>query len=191
MNDKPSNLIWIDLEMTGLEPTTDTIIEIATLITDANLMIIAEGPNLAIHQSDEILSKMNDWNTDQHKKSGLTDRVKQSTITMKEAEEQTLAFLKQHVAAKASPICGNTVCQDRRFLSQWMPTLEAYFHYRHLDVSTVKELAMRWAPEAFKGLTKVSKHLALDDIKESIEELRYYRDRFFILEKPVGALERG
>lgn len=191
MNDKPSNLIWIDLEMTGLDPNNDFIIEIATLVTDANLTIIAEGPNLAIHQPDEILNKMDDWNTNQHRKSGLTERVKQSTITIEQAEEQTLTFLKQHVGAKASPICGNTVCQDRRFLSRWMPKLEAYFHYRHLDVSTVKELARRWAPETFKGLKKESKHLALDDIKESIEELRYYRDRFFVLEKLAGEQERG
>lgn len=191
MSDKPSNLIWIDLEMTGLDPNNDVIIEIATLVTDAELRIIAEGPNLAIHQPDEILNKMDEWNTNQHKKSGLTERVKQSTITAEEAEKQTLAFLKQHVAAKASPICGNTVCQDRRFLFHWMPQLEAYFHYRHLDVSTVKELARRWAPETYKGLTKGSKHLALDDIKESLEELRYYRDRFFILEKSVGERERG
>jgi oligoribonuclease len=183
MNDKPSNLIWIDLEMTGLDPQTDYIIEIATLVTDANLNILAEGPNLVIHQDSAILAKMDDWNTKQHKQSGLTERVLASTISVHEAEAQTLAFLKQYVGSKASPICGNTVCQDRRFLVKWMPNLEAYFHYRHLDVSTIKELARRWAPEAFKGFSKASKHLALDDIKESLEELRYYRDRFFILEK--------
>ena len=140
MNDKPSDLIWIDLEMTGLDPQSDVIIEIATIVTDANLNIIAEGPNLAIHQPDEILNKMDDWNTKHHSQSGLTARVKQSTITVEEAQKQTLDFLKQYVNAKASPMCGNTVCQDRRFLAKWMPELEAYFHYRHLDVSTVKSL---------------------------------------------------
>ncbi len=183
MNDKLPNLIWIDLEMTGLDPLNDQIIEIATLVTDSQLNILAEGPNLAIHQSDDILSKMDAWNTKQHTQSGLTERVKQSTITLAQAEEQTLAFLAQYVAPRASPMCGNTVCQDRRFLNRLMPQLEAYFHYRHLDVSTVKELAKMWAPTIFKGLNKESKHLALDDIKESIMELCYYRDHFFKLEE--------
>lgn len=183
MNDKPSNLIWIDLEMTGLDPLNDQIIEIATIVTDGNLNIIAEGPNLAIHHSDEILNKMDDWNTKHHTQSGLVDRIRKTTLTVAEAETKTLAFLKQHVGSRASPMCGNTVCQDRRFLAKWMPTLEAYFHYRHLDVSTVKELARRWAPEIFKGLSKDSKHMALEDIRESIEELQYYRDRFFKLEE--------
>jgi len=182
MNDKPSYLIWIDLEMTGLDPQNDQIIEIATIITDSRLNIVAYGPSLAIHQPEEIMKKMDDWNTKQHTQSGLVERVRQSTITLLEAQKQTLAFLKQYVPAKASPMCGNTVCQDRRFLARWMPALEAHFHYRHLDVSTVKELAKLWAPEIFKGLTKQSKHLALDDIKESIDELCYYRDRFFKLE---------
>lgn len=183
MNDKPSNLIWIDLEMTGLDPLNDQIIEIATIVTDGNLNIIAEGPNLAIHHSDEILNKMDDWNTKHHTQSGLVDRIRKTTLTVAQAEAKTLEFLKQYVGARASPMCGNTVCQDRRFLAKWMPTLEAYFHYRHLDVSTVKELARRWAPQIFKGLTKDSKHMALEDIRESIEELQYYRDRFFKLEE--------
>lgn len=190
MNDMLPRLIWIDLEMTGLDTQRDTIIEIATLITDGQLNIIAEGPNLAIHQPDEILNQMDEWNTKQHTQSGLIERVKKSTLTLAEAEAQTLAFLQQYVAPKHSPMCGNTVCQDRRFLSRLMPTLEAYFHYRHLDVSTVKELARLWAPIVFKGLNKESQHLALADIKESVEELRYYRDRFFKLEitsnPPVG-----
>lgn len=183
MNEKLSNLIWIDLEMTGLDTQNDQIIEIATLITDSQLNVLAEGPNLAIHQSDDILVKMDEWNTKQHQQSGLIDRVKKSTITLQEAEQQTLAFIAPYVAARASPMCGNTVCQDRRFLHRLMPTLESYFHYRHLDVSTVKELAKMWAPAVFKGLNKEAKHLALDDIKESVAELQYYRDHFFNLEE--------
>lgn len=182
MNDKLPNLIWIDLEMTGLDPLNDQIIEIATLVTDSQLNILAEGPNLAIHQPDDILIKMDEWNTKQHNQSGLVDRVKQSTVTLAQAQAETLDFLAKYVASRASPMCGNTVCQDRRFLNRYMPQLEAYFHYRHLDVSTVKELAKMWAPTVFKGLNKESKHLALDDIKESIMELRYYRDNFFKLE---------
>ncbi|MGE3320040.1 MAG: oligoribonuclease [Candidatus Berkiella sp.] len=185
MNEKLPNLIWIDLEMTGLDPLNDQIIEIATLITDSQLNILAEGPNLAIHQSDEILANMDEWNTKQHKLSGLTERVQKSTVTLQEAEKETLAFVSQYVAARASPMCGNTVCQDRRFLNRLMPQLEAYFHYRHLDVSSVKELAKMWAPTVYKGLNKESKHLALDDIKESLLELRYYRDHFFKLEDQV------
>ena len=183
MNDKPSNLIWIDLEMTGLDTLNDHIIEIATLITDSQLNVIAQGPNLAIHTRDEILANMDDWNTKQHTASGLIDRVRQASVTLQEAEQQTLAFVKQYVSPKTSPMCGNTICQDRRFLSRLMPQLEAYFHYRHLDVSTVKELAKIWAPSVFQSLNKTSAHRALDDIKESLDELRYYRDRFFKLEK--------
>lgn len=186
MNDKRSGLIWIDLEMTGLDTQQDHIIEIATLITDNQLNILAEGPNLAIHQPDAILNTMDAWNTKTHGQSGLIDRVRASTVTLDMAQAQTLAFIEQYVAPKSSPMCGNTVCQDRRFLSRLMPKLEAYFHYRHLDVSTVKELARRWAPEIFKGLNKESAHKALEDIKESIEELRYYRDRFFILGEKSG-----
>lgn len=189
MNDKLPNLIWIDLEMTGLDTQKDHIIEIATLITDSQLNILAEGPDLVIHQTDDILNKMDEWNTKQHGKSGLTLRVKQSDCTLKMAEEATLEFIKKYVSAKSSPMCGNTVCQDRRFLSRLMPSLEAYFHYRHLDVSTVKELARMWAPDIFKGVNKESRHLALEDIKESVEELRYYRDHFFKLAEKVGASE--
>lgn len=170
------NLIWIDLEMTGLDTDNDRIIEIATIITDAQLNILAEGPVLAIHQPDEVLAGMDEWNTRQHGKSGLTQRVRESRVTEAEAEAQTIAFLEQWVPAKTSPMCGNTVCQDRRFLYRSMPQLEAYFHYRNIDVSSVKELARRWAPEVAKGHVKGDAHLALADIRESIVELRYYRE---------------
>ncbi len=189
MNDVLPRLVWIDLEMTGLDTQRDTIIEIATLVTDSQLNIVAEGPNLAIHQPDDLLNRMDEWNLKQHTHSGLIERVKQSTVTLPDAQNQTLAFLQQFVAAKASPMCGNTVCQDRRFLSRLMPNLEAFFHYRHLDVSTVKELARLWAPLIFKGLNKGSPHLALADIKESVEELRYYREHFFKLENSSAQLE--
>jgi len=179
MNDKPINLIWIDLEMTGLDPLNDRIIEIATLITDSHLNVLAQGPNLAIHQSEAVLAGMDEWNTTHHQQSGLTERVRSSKVSLAQAEAQTLAFLQTWVGEKVSPMCGNTVCQDRRFLSRWMPTLEAYFHYRHIDVSTVKELARLWAPPIY--FNKSSAHRALDDIKESLEELRYYRERFFQL----------
>ena len=182
MHHKRMNLIWIDLEMTGLDPLNDGIIEIATIVTDSDLNILAEGPNLAIHQPEALLAKMDSWNTRQHQQSGLTERVRQSTITIEAAQQQTLEFLKQYVDANDSPMCGNTVCQDRRFLHRWMPQLEAYFHYRHLDVSTVKELARRWAPEIYQGFNKTSQHLALEDIKESIAEMVYYRSHFFKLE---------
>lgn len=183
MNDKPTNLIWIDLEMTGLDPQQNCIIEIATIVTDSALNVIEEGPNLVIHQPEAVMKAMDEWNTTHHGQSGLTERVLASKITLEMAEKETLAFLQKHVAPKTSPMCGNTICQDRRFLHRWMPTLEAYFHYRHLDVSTVKELARYWAPKIYKGLNKESRHRALDDIQESIDELRYYRDHFFILEK--------
>lgn len=191
MNDKRSGLIWIDLEMTGLDTQQDHIIEIATLITDSQLNIVAEGPNLAIYQPEEVIKKMDAWNTKTHHQSGLIERVRASSITLEKAEELTLAFIQDHVSPRISPMCGNTVCQDRRFLSRLMPKLEAYFHYRHLDVSTVKELAKRWAPDIFKGLNKESTHRALEDIKESIEELRYYRDHFFILSEKTGENVRG
>lgn len=181
MNEKLSALIWIDLEMTGLDPLKDHIIEIATLVTDPYLTVLAEGPTFAIHQPPEVLALMNEWNQKQHNQSGLVARVQESTVTLQEAQEQTLAFLRQYVGHKASPMCGNTICQDRRFLNRWMPELEDYFHYRHIDVSTVKELARMWAPELYKNFTKSSRHLAMDDIKESIEELRYYRDHFFLI----------
>ena len=178
MPQNPNNLIWIDLEMSGLDTTQDVIIEIATVVTDSELNTLAEGPVLAIHQSDEILNGMDDWNTKQHGSSGLTERVKNSMVNEAEAERETIAFLRQYVPAKASPMCGNSICQDRRFLARCMPELEAYFHYRNLDVSSLKELAKRWAPHVFKGFSKQSSHLALDDIRDSIDELKYYREHF-------------
>ena len=181
MPQNPNNLIWIDLEMTGLDTQNDVIIEIATVVTDSELNTLAEGPVLAIHQSDEILNAMDEWNTKQHGNSGLTERVKNSTINEAEAEQQTIEFLRQYVPANASPMCGNSICQDRRFLARCMPELENYFHYRNLDVSSVKELAKRWAPEVFKGFSKESSHLALDDIRDSITELKYYREHLLKL----------
>ncbi|VAW63468.1 3'-to-5' oligoribonuclease (orn) [hydrothermal vent metagenome] len=172
----PDNLIWIDLEMTGLEPASDVIIEIATIVTDKDLNILAEGPMLAVHQSDAMLDGMDEWCTNQHGKSGLTQRVKDSKITDAQAEKETIAFLEQWVPAGQSPMCGNSICQDRRFLANYMPTLEEFFHYRNLDVSTLKELAARWAPDVANGFTKESSHLAMDDIKDSIDEMLYYRE---------------
>ncbi|EGG95163.1 Oligoribonuclease [gamma proteobacterium IMCC1989] len=173
------NLIWIDLEMTGLYPNDDVIIEIATIVTDSDLNILAEGPMLAIHQSDERLAAMDEWNTNQHGKSGLTERVRNSNISASDAEQQTIDFLKQWVPAGKSPMSGNSICQDRRFLANYMPALENYFHYRNLDVSSVKELARRWKPESMKGFTKSGAHLALDDVRDSINELKHYRKTFF------------
>lgn len=175
-NNKKENLIWIDLEMTGLEPQTDRIIEIATIITDKNLNILAEGPELAIHVSDECLDGMDEWCTNQHGKSGLTQRVKDSKILDADAAKETIKFLQKYVEKGASPMCGNSICQDRRFLAQWMPELEEFFHYRNLDVSTLKELAKRWAPDTVKGFEKKGSHLAMDDIKDSIAELVFYRE---------------
>ncbi len=174
-----NNLIWIDLEMTGLDPDTDVIIEIATLVTDANLNLLAEGPVFAVHQSDEILNGMDEWNTNQHGKSGLTQRVRESKVDAAQAEAETIKFLEQWVPKGKSPICGNSICQDRRFLVRGMPKLENYFHYRNLDVSTIKELARRWKPEVLAGVKKSGAHLAMDDIKDSIAELKHYRDVFF------------
>jgi oligoribonuclease len=174
-----NNLIWIDLEMTGLDTDHDDIIEIATIVTDAELNILAEGPVMAIHQPDERMQTMDEWNTNQHGKSGLTERVRQSTIDEAEAERRTIAFLEQYVPAKTSPMCGNSICQDRRFMARCMPSLEAFFHYRNLDVSTLKELARRWSPQVAAGFTKESSHLALDDIRDSIAELKYYREQLF------------
>lgn len=173
------NLIWIDLEMTGLDPDTDLIIEIATVITDKNLNLLAEGPVLAVRQSDAALAAMDEWNRQHHGQSGLIQRVKESNISTAAAESLTLEFLANWLPPKASPICGNSICQDRRFLYRYMPKLEAYFHYRNLDVSTVKELAGRWAPQLKDGFSKKGSHKALDDILESIEELKYYREHFF------------
>ncbi len=173
------NLIWIDMEMTGLDPEKERIIEVATVVTDSQLNIIAEGPVFAVHQADELLHKMDSWNTKQHNASGLVARVKASKVSEAEAEAATIEFLKKYVPAGRSPMCGNTIYQDRRFLKRYMPELDKYFHYRLLDVSTLKELALRWAPRVYSGVQKEAKHLALDDILESIEELKYYRDNLF------------
>lgn len=175
------NLVWIDLEMTGLEPKKDVIIEIATIVTDSDLNILAEGPMLAIHQSDELLDGMDEWCTNQHGKSGLTQRVKESSITDAQAEQETIAFLKQYVEPGVSPMCGNSIGQDRRFLDKYMPELERFFHYRNLDVSSLKELAKRWKPEVAAGVVKKGSHLAMDDIRDSIDELKYYREHFIKL----------
>lgn len=172
-----NRLIWIDLEMSGLKPDSDVIIEIATIVTDADLRVLGEGPMLAIHQPDSVLNNMDEWNTFQHGQSGLTKRVRESVITAAEAERQTIKFLQQHLQKGDSPMCGNSICQDRRFLANYMPELEAFFHYRNLDVSSLKELARRWKPSVLKGMKKKSSHLAMDDIKDSIEELRYYRSK--------------
>ena len=175
-NDRATNLIWIDLEMTGLCTQNDTIIEIATIVTDKYLNELAEGPVLAIHQSRETMDGMDEWNTRQHGESGLTARVLESEIDAREAELATLAFLRDWVEEGASPMCGNSICQDRRFLAREMPELEAYFHYRNLDVSTLKILATQWAPSVAKGFDKESAHLALSDIRDSIDELAWYRE---------------
>jgi oligoribonuclease len=175
------NLIWIDLEMTGLDPEENRIIEIATVVTDPHLNILAEGPVFAVSQSKELLDSMDSWNTKQHGQSGLVQRVLESTIKEAQAEQKTLEFLSQYVGKNKSPMCGNSVCQDRRFLYKYMPKLAAFFHYRNLDVSTLKELAIRWKPALLNGFTKESKHLALEDIKDSIAELIYYRQHFINL----------
>ena len=175
------NLVWVDMEMTGLEPDTDRIIEVAVVVTDMHLNIVAEGPVFAIHQSDETLDKMDAWNKGTHGRSGLIDRVKASTVTEADAEVALIAFLKNFVPAGKSPMCGNTICQDRRFMARGMPKLEAFFHYRNLDVSTLKELCKRWKPEIVGGFKKHQKHTALADIIESVEELRYYREHFIKL----------
>jgi oligoribonuclease len=176
--DKSLNLIWLDLEMTGLVPNTDRIIEIATLITDPELNILAEGPILAIKQSNEMLDAMDDWNQKHHGESGLIKRVKNSNIDERQAELQTIEFLSQYSTKKASPLCGNSICQDRRFMANYMPELEAFFHYRNLDVSSIKELVRRWKPQILEGLVKQGAHQAMDDIKDSVNELKYYREHF-------------
>lgn len=178
MAQDPNHLIWIDLEMTGLDTDKDYIIEIATAVTDSELNLLAEGPVFAIHQSDEVLSAMDEWNTRQHGRSGLTERVRQSQVAEREAELATLAFLREFVPAGRSPMCGNSICQDRRFLARCMPELERYFHYRNLDVSTLKELARRWSPPVLEGFTKDVTHLAMADVRDSIRELQHYREHF-------------
>lgn len=175
---KDDNLIWIDLEMTGLYPEQDVIIEIATIVTDAHLNVLAEGPVFAIQQTQATMDAMDEWNTNQHGKSGLTARVLDSTVTTEQAEQATIDFLRNWVPEGKSPICGNSIGQDRRFLVRYMPKLEEYFHYRNLDVSTLKELARRWRPEVLDGVKKSGAHLAMDDIKDSIEELKHYRSEF-------------
>jgi oligoribonuclease len=175
------NLVWVDMEMTGLDPDTDKIIEVAVVVTDPQLNVLAEGPVFAIHQSDAVLDKMDSWNKGTHGRSGLIDRVKASTVTEADAEAALIAFLKNFVPTGKSPMCGNTICQDRRFMARGMPKLEAFFHYRNLDVSTLKELCRRWKPELASGFKKHQKHTALADIIESVEELRYYREHFIKL----------
>jgi oligoribonuclease len=178
MAQNANHLIWLDLEMTGLDPERDVILEIATIITDQDLAILAQGPVIAIHQSDETLAAMDEWNQQHHGESGLIERVKASTFTAAQAEQKTIAFLGQWLKAGESPMCGNSIGQDRRFLARYMPQLEAFFHYRNIDVSTLKELAARWCPEIKEGFKKKSTHIALEDIKESIAELNYYRQHF-------------
>jgi oligoribonuclease len=182
MATKADNLVWIDLEMTGLDSTRDRIIEIATVVTDADLNVLAEGPVIAIHQPDTTLDAMDEWNRTTHSGSGLLARVRASRLDAAEAEARTLGFLQLHAQSGASPMCGNSICQDRRFLAREMPTLESFFHYRNLDVSTLKELARRWAPEVAAGVQKSSTHLALDDVRESIRELAHYRRTFLRVE---------
>jgi oligoribonuclease len=173
------NLVWLDLEMTGLAPDTDRILEIATLVTDKQLNTLAEGPVLAIHQGDSVISAMGEWCTRQHGQSGLSARVRESRINESEAERLTLEFLREYLPPNTSPMCGNSICQDRRFLARYMPDLEKFFHYRNLDVSTLKELGKRWAPNIVEAYTKQSSHLALDDIRDSVAELKFYRERLF------------
>ena len=176
-----NNLVWVDMEMTGLEPDRDRIIEVAMVVTDAQLNVVAEGPVIAVHQSDAVLDAMDEWNKNTHGRSGLIDRVRASAIGEEAAVKTYLEWLQQYVPTKTTPMCGNTICQDRRFMARWMPQLEAWFHYRNLDVSTLKELARRWHPEVFKGVQKRGAHTALADIIESIEELKHYRNTFLKL----------
>jgi oligoribonuclease len=181
MAQNQNNLVWLDMEMTGLTPDTDRIIEVAIVVTDSELNTIAEAPTLVLHQPDSVLDNMDAWNKSTHGKSGLIEKVKASTLSDAAVEAQMLAFLAEYVPANTSPMCGNSICQDRRFLARWMPQLEAYFHYRNLDVSTLKELAKRWKPTVAQGLKKHGKHEALADIYESINEMRYYREHFIKL----------
>jgi len=182
--DKKQHLIWIDLEMTGLSPDTDRIIEIATIVTNTDLVVVAEGPVLAVHQSKAVMEGMDDWNQHHHGQNGLIERVRLSPHDEAGAEQITLKFLSEYCEPRFSPMCGNSICQDRRFLARYMPTLEAFFHYRNLDVSSIKELAKRWRPDLIDGLKKESTHKALDDIRDSIRELQYYREHFIRTKKP-------
>ncbi len=181
-----ANLVWMDLEMTGLDPDTDLIIEMATIVTDSDLEVLAEGPVLAIATPEENLAAMDDWNQTHHSASGLLDRVRKSSVSMLEAEAQTLAFLESWVEKDTAPLCGNSIWQDRRFLSRYMPTLESYLHYRIIDVSSIKELARRWRPDLLAALNKENAHTALADIRESIAELKLYRDKFLVLDSSAG-----
>jgi oligoribonuclease len=181
MPEPAGRLVWIDLEMTGLDCMADHIIEIATIVTDYQLEVVEEGPVLAIHQPDAVLARMDEWNTRQHARSGLTERVRQSSTSCADAEQATLEFLARHLEAGQSPMCGNSICQDRRFMAREMPTLEAFFHYRNLDVSTLKILAGMWSPQVAAGFSKSAEHLALADIRDSIAELRHYRDHLFLI----------
>ncbi|MBM4181546.1 MAG: oligoribonuclease [Betaproteobacteria bacterium] len=178
MAQNETHLVWIDMEMSGLDPDRDRVLEIALVVTDKNLDLVEEGPVLVVHQADAVLDAMDNWNKSTHGKSGLIDKVKASTLTEAEVEQRVLAFMKRHVGERQSPMCGNSICQDRRFMARHMPKLEAYFHYRNLDVSTLKELAARWRPELKEGFKKANSHTALADIQESIAELRYYRENF-------------
>jgi oligoribonuclease len=179
MAQDPTNLIWLDLEMTGLDTDRDRILEIATVITDSRLEVLAQGPVLAIHQNDQVLSAMDDWNKQQHGASGLVEKVRATRVDENEAQRLTVEFVQRYVPPQTSPMCGNSICQDRRFLHRWMPDLERYFHYRNLDVSSINELARRWFPPVAEAMVKASRHQALDDVYESIRELRFYRDHLF------------
>ncbi len=181
MAQDPSRLVWVDMEMTGLEPDSDRVIEIAVIVTGADLEVVAEGPVLAVHQTDGVLDAMDDWNKSTHGKSGLIDRVRASALDEAACTEQLLTFLNEFLPPRSTPMCGNSICQDRRFMARWMPKLEAWFHYRNLDVSTLKELARRWNPDVFAGVKKAGAHTALADIRESIDELRHYRSHFLRL----------
>lgn len=179
-----AHLVWMDLEMTGLDPNKERIIEIATIVTDSHLEVVAEGPVLAVHQPESLLEAMDDWNQSHHSSSGLLERLRTEGVTEREAEAATLAFLEQHVEKKRSPLCGNTIWQDRRFLTRYMPTLEDYLHYRMVDVSSIKELVQRWRPDLMAGFSKKNEHTALADVRESIAELRYYREHFLRHQRP-------
>lgn len=182
MAQDPTYLVWLDMEMTGLDPDTDRVIELACVVTDAHLEVVAEGPVIAVHQSDAVLAGMDKWNTSTHGKSGLTERVRASTVTEAAAQTEMIAFLSQYLPERTSPICGNSICQDRRFLARHMPQLEAWFHYRNLDVSALKELCKRWRPELAAQFRKAQRHEALADIYESIDELKFYREHFLRME---------